>query len=193
MRRITNHTFAFTFIALATLFIVLYMRYHSSSNNTFGPEQISNDTDLSLHNIKYAKTRAGEALWTLRAEGADQRQDGVILARNVKMIFFDRKKGNIHLTADQGQLVPELEKVSFDSNVEIITSEGITLLTNFLEYDEKGHLLKTDQSTHIFTDSYEATGKGMAIDLQDRTLLLFGDVKAQIPRKSSKFPLSGTP
>lgn len=193
MRRITNHTFALTLIALATLLIVLYMPYHSSSNHKFGPEQISTDTDLSLHNIKYAKTRAGEALWTLQAEGADQRQDGVIMARNVKMIFFDRKKGNIKLTADHGQLVPELKKISFDSNVEVITSQGITLLTNFLEYDEKEHLLKTDQSTHIFTDSYEATGNGMTIDLQDRTLLLFGDVIAQVPRKSSKAPLSGTP
>jgi LPS export ABC transporter protein LptC len=109
------------------------------------------------------------------------------------MIFFDRKKGNIHLTADQGQLVPELEKVSFDSNVQIITSQGVTLLMDFLEYEEKEHFLQTDQSVHIFTDSYEATGNGMIIDLKDRTLVLFGDVKAQVPRKSSNAPISGTP
>lgn len=193
MQRITNHTFVLTLIALAMVFIVLYMHYQSSSNDKFGTEQISNDTDLSLHNIKYTKTRAGEPLWTLRAEGAGQREDGVLLAGKVKMIFFDRKKGNIHLTADQGQLVPELEKVSFDSNVQVITSQGVTLLTDFLEYDEKEHLLRTDQSAHIFTNSYEATGNGMTIDLQNRTLVLFGDVKAQVSKKSRKAPISGTP
>jgi len=193
MRHFTNHKFALTLIVLATVFIVLYMHYHIWSNQTYGPEQVITDTDLSLHNIKYTKTRAGKALWTLSADTADQREDGVISARKVRVTFFDKKKGDIHITADRGQLVPELEKVSLSSNVRVITSQEETLLTDFLEYREKEHLLHTDQPAQIFTDSYEASGNGMSIDLRYRTLVLFGGVRASVPRANKKDPISGTP
>lgn len=193
MRQFTNHKFALTLIVLATVLLVLYLHYYSSSNQKFRPEQISTDTDLTLQKIKYTKTRAGNALWTLSAETADQREDGVISARKVRVTFFDRKKGDIHISADQAQLVPELEKVSLSSNVKVTTSQGETLLTDFLEYKEKEHLLHSDQPAHIFTDSYEATGNGMSVDLRYRTLVLFGGVKASVPKNSNKGPVSVPP
>jgi LPS export ABC transporter protein LptC len=172
---------------LLTLFLVLvagglsvfalrsYQEWRPES--TF--ESIPENVDLTLKNIKYTKTRDGEPLWTLVADSADHSMDDDITRiANVRMVFFDPKMGDIVLTADQGELIPEKRTVKVRSNVKIISPPGNIMLTEFLEYNESTNILHTDKEVRLNFDYFEAIGKGMQMDVENRNLLLLSNVKA---------------
>ena len=148
------------------------------SEATFEP--IPDNVDLSLKNIKYTKTRGGEPLWTLVAESAHSMEDGITRVKNVRMVFFDREMGDIELTADQGALIPEHKTVTVSSNVMVITSPGNTLQTEYLKFEEATNILQTDRMVKINRDHFVVSGKGMELDIVQRTLVLLSDVQAQL-------------
>ena len=107
-------------------------------------------------------------------------EDGITRIQNVRMIFFDQEDGDIELTADFGNLMPEIRKVTVSSNVVVTSASGNTLQTDYLEYDETGNILQTDSKVKINFDQIVATGKGLQMDVIERTLVLLNDVKAQV-------------
>lgn len=143
-------------------------------------ELIPENVDMTLKNIKYTKTRAGEPLWTLVADSAHSMQDGITRIENVRMVFFDRKMGDIELTADHGELIPEHKTVTVSSNVMVVSSPGNTLQTDYLKYEQTSNILQTDRIVKINRDHLIVVGKGMQIDIEKRTFVLLNDVKAQV-------------
>ena len=142
-------------------------------------ESIPENVDLALKNIKYTKTRDGEPLWTLVADSADHSmEDGITRIVNVRMVFFDPQMGEIVLTADQGELLPENQTVKVHSNVKIISPPGNVMLTEFLEYNESTNILHTDKKVRLSFDHFEVIGKGMQMNVENRNLLLLSNVKA---------------
>jgi len=142
-------------------------------------ELIPENVDMTLKNIKYTKTRAGEPLWTLVADSAHSMQDGVTRIENVRIVFFDREMGDIELTADRGELLPEHKAVTASSNVRVVSSSGNSLQTEFLKYEETSNILQTDRMVKISRDNLIVVGKGMQMDVVKRTFVLLSDVKAQ--------------
>jgi LPS export ABC transporter protein LptC len=151
--------------------------------NTYGAKAtvalIPDNVDLTLKNIKQTKIRAGESLWTLVAESATQSpRDNKILLNNVQLLFFDKKAGNIEITANHGSVMSEYQKVTFSSNVLVADSSGKTLRTEYLEYDEISNIFQTDRMVEIIANGFVARGIGMQINVKDRTLILLSDVNA---------------
>ena len=150
----------------------------------FGPdaavEFIPDNVDLTLKNINYTKTRAGEPLWTLVADSATHsKEEGTIRIKNVRMTFFDRETGDIELTADQGELMPEYRRVTVSSNVIVLSSPENTLQTEYLEYDEASNILETDRMVKINFDHFKVSGKGMQMNVKEQSIVLLSDVKAE--------------
>lgn len=181
MRLITARNIAILAIVLICFGFTARALLNSSD---LGPEVtfelIPEDVDLTLKNIKYTKTRDGEPLWTLVANSAvHTTKEGITRIENVRMVFFDRELGDIRLTADKGELKPEAQTVSVSSNVTVTTSQGNTVQTDYLEYNEASNILQTDRVVEINVDHYIVNGKGMQVDVAERTLTILDDVKAQ--------------
>ncbi len=182
MRQITTRNLIILIVILSIVWLTLRVL---RDDRVMGPddalELISENVDLTLKNISYTKNRAGEPLWTLVADSAaHSMEDGITRIQNVRMIFFDQEDGDIELTADFGNLMPEIRKVTVSSNVVVTSASGNTLQTDYLEYDETGNILQTDSKVKINFDQIVATGKGLQMDVIERTLVLLNDVKAQV-------------
>ena len=95
------------------------------------------------------------------------------------MVFFDREIGDIELTADQGELIPENKTVTVSSNVMVKSSPGHTLQTDYLEYEETSNILQTDRMVTVTRDDFIVSGKGIQVDVVERTSVFLSDVKAQ--------------
>jgi LPS export ABC transporter protein LptC len=104
--------------------------------------------------------------------------DGITRIVNVRMVFLDPQMGEIVLTADQGELLPENRTVKVRSNVKIISPPGNVILTEFLEYKESTNILHTDKEVRLNFDHFEVIGKGMQMDVENRNLHLLSNVKA---------------
>jgi LPS export ABC transporter protein LptC len=142
-------------------------------------ESIPDNVDLTLKNIKYTKTRDGEPLWTLVADSAaHSMDDDVTRISNVRMVFYDPQMGDIVLTADQGELIPENRTVKVRTNVKIVSPPDNVMLTDFLEYKETTNSLYTNKEVRINFDQFNVTGKGMQMDVDKRILILLSNVKA---------------
>jgi len=142
-------------------------------------EPIPDNVDLALKNIKYTKTRNGEPVWTLVADSAaHSMEDGITRIKNVRMVFFDRKMGDIVLTADQGELLPEYRTVKVKTNVKVMSPPDNTLQTDSLEYKEASNSLQTNEMVKISFDHFVVSGKGMQMDVAERTILLLDNVTA---------------
>jgi LPS export ABC transporter protein LptC len=180
MRLITTRKFIVFATVLATACLAVWGLYDSrfvGSEATV--ELIPDNVDLSLKNIKYTKTHAGKPLWTLVADSAHSMEDGITRIENVRLVFFDRKAGDIELTADQGKLIPEDRIVTVSSNVMVKNSQGDTFQTDYLKYVQTSNSLQTDRMVTINREHFLVTGKGLEMDVIKRTLVLFSDVTAK--------------
>ncbi len=180
MRLITTHNLTNIGIILLIIWLTIQVL---RNDRVLGPEAafelIPDNVDLSLKNIKYTKTRDGDPLWSLVADSAvHSMEDRITRIKNVRMIFFDREIGDIKLTADFGELMPEYQRVTVSSNVMIIGPSGDTLQTDYLEYEEDSNILKTDRMVKINRDYFIVSGKGMEMNVAEQTLVLLSDVKA---------------
>ena len=173
------------FLTLAIVLLTVWMAVQALRDFlTQGPdisrELIPENIDLSLKNITYTKTRNGVPLWTLKADSAlHSSETNITQIKNVRVVFFDRKTGNIKLTADQGALLPEYHAVTVSSNVIVVTPQGNTLQTDYLRYEEDSNILHTDRMVTINGDNFTVSGRGMQVDVIERTLVLLSDVEAQ--------------
>ncbi len=174
----TRNIIIFAAFSLAILFAVRALISYRGLGSEYTAELIPDNVDLTLKNIKYTKTRAGEPLWTLVADSAHSMEDGITRINNVRMVFFDREKGDVELTADQGELIPEHRAVTVSSNVMLVSSPGNFLQTDYLKYEEASNLLQTDRMVTITRDNFIVSGKGMEMDTVERTLVLLSDVKS---------------
>jgi LPS export ABC transporter protein LptC len=179
------------FLTLVIVLLALWMALQALRNFlTLGPdisrELIPENIDLTLKNITYTKTRNGVPLWTLKADSAlHSSKTNITQIKNVRVVFFDRETGNIQLTADEGALLPEDQAVSVSSNVLVVNPEGNTLQTEYLRYEETSDILHTEKMVKINGDRFTVSGRGMRINVIDRTLVLLSDVVAQSVVKGS--------
>ena len=163
----------------ALLFGGLRSNYGWEPDVSFEP--IPDNVDLTLKNIKYTKTRDGESIWTLVADSASHSMgEGVTRIKNVRMVFHDQQMGDIILTADHGELFPEKKVVKVYSNVKVMSPPENTLLTESLEYRESTRILQTREMVKINFGHFEATGKGMQMDVNLRSFTILNNVKAYL-------------
>jgi LPS export ABC transporter protein LptC len=182
MRQITARNFIILVILLIAVWVaVLGGRYSRVLWPEAPLELIPENVDLTLKNIKYTKTRDGEPLWTLIADSAaHSMDDSITRIKNVRMIFYDKDDGDVLLTAESGELIPEYSTVTVSTNVVVKNPKGNTLKTDFLEYKEAVNILQTDRIVTIIGDHFVVYGKGMTVDVDERTLVLLSDVKAEL-------------
>ena len=187
MRQITARNFIILVILLIAVWVaVLGGRYSRVLWPEAPLELIPENVDLTLKNIKYTKTRDGEPLWTLIADSAaHSRDDSITRIKNVRMIFYDQDDGDVLLTAEYGELIPEYSTVTVSTNVVVKNPKGNTLKTDFLEYKEAVNILQTDRIVTIIGDHFVVYGKGMTVDVDERTLVLLSDVKAELKGMNS--------
>ncbi len=135
--------------------------------------------DLVLKNIKYTKTKHGRAIWTLSATQArhDSKND-IIKAERIKLVFHQKKGGDIVLTADQGQIDSHNSILKVIGHVRIENRPDSIITTNWLEYDERTGLLKTTAPVHVVFDDSCVDANGLLIDTKTEKLLLLSDIDA---------------
>ncbi len=162
---------------------VANINFTMTGGNQNGRQQ-EDDTDHSIiirhESAGYTKTSGGEPLWTLVADSAaHSMEDSITRIKDVRMVFYDQEAGDILLTAEYGELMPEYRTVTVSNNVKVTNPQGDTLQTDYLEYKEAGNILQTDRMVTIHIGQFMVMGKGMQVDVETRTLVLLNDVKAQ--------------
>ena len=146
-------------------------------------EGLPKNVDLSLKKIDYTETRDGLRTWTLTADSAAHNlTEGVGRIENVRMTFFDQRLGELTVQADHGEVAPEQREVTAMGNVVVRSPEGYSFYTERLDYRESDRIIRTLLPVRMEAPTGTIRGRGMRLNVADRTLTLLAEVKAEFPR-----------
>ena len=167
-------------LAIAALAWMTFKSWKGTSPMKGGPVM----PGLILKNIRYTKTSHGRAVWTLTAAQAEHEQDtGITSARNIKLIFHDKTRGDIVLTADQGRVFSSNDTIMISGHVRIENKPENILVTDKLYYDEKTGILSTDSPVQARLDNSTIKGRGLLIDTRQRILEIMSGVNATLDQQ----------
>ena len=148
------------------------------------PEVDTGRPGLVLKDIRYTKTSRGRTVWTLSADQAEHDQKaGITKARNIRLVFHDKERGDIVLTADMGEIRSSSQTIRVAGHVRIENRPDNIIMTDSLEYDEKSGLIKTVSPVLAVIDESIIRGRGLIIDTRRRRLQIPSDINAVLDQE----------
>ena len=152
-------------------------------------EMLADNVDLALEDLHYTQNENGKRLWTLDADKAEYLRDTKLAKlTTVKLLFYDRGKfGDVHLTADQGEMQQDSGQVDLVGHVVVTTGRGDRLKTDSLHYDDHTRRITTDDPVDVMTDQATLTGTGLQIDIDLERMIVKQDIRVVIyPAEAEK-------
>ncbi len=128
---------------------------------------LAENVDLALEDLHYTQNENGKRLWTLDADKAEYLRDSNLAKLEaVKLLFYDRGEfGDVHLTADQGEMEQDSRQVDLVGHVVVTTGRGDRLTSHSLHYDDQKRRITTDDPVEIISEQAKLTGTGLQIDI----------------------------
>ena len=152
-------------------------------------DMLPENIDLALADLHYTQNEEGQRLWTLDADKAEYQRDSSLAKLDaVRLLFYSTEEyGDIHLQADQGQLMQETRLIDVWGNVILKTERGEQLYTERLHYDDLNRQLSTDEPIKFLSSQLEMTGIGLQIDIGLGRMLVKDNVWMKLyPEDSEK-------
>ncbi len=105
---------------------------------------------------------------------------------NIEGVVND-DNGNIKFKADK-VLFENKEKIHLEDNVNIVTEEGISVKTQALDWDRSQGSVESGEKVFIEKDkAFNAEGKGLAVDTNNKQAVLKKEVSVKIPQEDLGF------
>jgi len=162
-------------VSIVVLTVVIYRHLQQKE-----PEELfamlAENVDLALEDLHYTQN---ERLWTLDANKAEYLRDSNLAKLEaVKLLFYDRGEfGDVHLTADQGEMEQDSRQVDLVGHVVVTTGRGDRLTSNSLHYDDQKRRITTDDPVEIISEQAKLTGTGLQIDIDLERMVVKHNVR----------------
>jgi LPS export ABC transporter protein LptC len=166
-----------TLIATVSVFI----GYRRITRN---PEALLNliqkEADMQLNKIRQTATKNGIREWRLEARSATllEKQKTMLLA-DPDVEFFMDDGDNLHLTADQGTIYTDSNRMNVAGQVSASTSR-YHFRTEALTYDPATRELRADEPVILSSQSFTLQADSMSMNLDTNITRFEGGVKGTI-------------
>lgn len=161
--------------------IVFFAASRVAPKKTHSMDEISNVLEqkiLSFELANYADN--GIKKWSLKGDSADILAEIVNLS-NIHMVTYDEPK--INLTALLGSYDKKNREVSLYKEVEVLTSDGVMLTTDYLKWDGKTDTITTDEPVRMIKSDIVADGVGALAMPQMKKIILDKDIVVELTTK----------
>lgn len=143
------------------------------------------DLARELSDIKYSQSKNGKVEWELQATGVQQALDGPTVLQQVKITYYSTDGRITVVTADSGTYDTKTKDAQLQGNVVVTTSDGATLATDSIKWDQGAGLLTGPGDVKITRSDSIIEGKGFQLSPEAETATLF-QVKGVIRRGEMK-------
>lgn len=130
--------------------------------------------------------RGGKRQWDLAGKSAD------IMAEEIKLSDVRGKvygkETNMTIVADQGNLDRANNNVHLEKNVQVITDDGATLNTDYLDWDAQNQRLSNEDPVWIERDRMKAKGVGIIAQPVLNKVEIKKDVTVELSIKEDDAP-----
>ncbi len=123
----------------------------------------------------------GGLLYELRAERAEQRENGVVSFTNVSLDYSPQAAVPWRVNADSAVIRQDENRVMLRGHVRAVSNEGFSgkdteIRTQYLELDPDKYLAETDERVQIRIGARSLTATGMLASLKENRLELKSNV-----------------
>lgn len=185
---------------LGALIAYLSLRDKGRGNNGDRPK-LQGQVVAVFNNTRYAHEAAGRVKFALTAGTDRTYQDGTHELEQVRLESYRADEQRVDVvTADRAKVSDTSDLTRLDaefiSNVVVKTSEGLTVKTNYLRYEQADNTVETQEPVEFEHKSMSGRSTGMIIEAANERVNLLKDVDVTIKpdlknvnaKKSGKAP-----
>jgi lipopolysaccharide export system protein LptA len=173
------------FIAIAAALAIYLTTRNRKAEGDEGRPKLQGRVVAIFNNTRYAHEVEGRIRFVLTAGTDKTYEDGTHELEQVKLESFGAD-GARHdtITSDSAQVsdTSNLGKLDaeFINNVVVQTSDGMTVKTSYLHYDQAKNTVDTDRPVEFAGDTLEGKCTGLIIEITDERARLLADVDLTI-------------
>jgi LPS export ABC transporter protein LptC len=170
-------------IVLVSLWVNL--RERKASEAVDKPPAVSTGgADMHLEKIRCVEDKRGEKTWELEAKSVHQYEaQNMMVLEDVKLTFYAKEGRTFFLTGKQGKVYQDSKNVELIGDVVLTSDDGYRLKTHSASYRDSEKVVSTSDPVEIEGEEMRLTGKGMLVNMEDKTLRILSQVKTQLRGK----------
>lgn len=145
------------------------------------PKISTGGADMRLEKIRFVEDKHGQKTWELEAKSAQQYQDqNTMVLEDVKVTFYAKEGRTFFLTGKRGTVYQDSKNVDLVGDVVLTSSDGYELKTHSVAYRHLEKIVSTSDPVEIEGEQVRLTGKGMLVNIEDKTFKILSQVKTQL-------------
>ncbi|MBN1871587.1 MAG: LPS export ABC transporter periplasmic protein LptC [Candidatus Omnitrophica bacterium] len=111
-------------------------------------------------------TNDGKKKWDIRGNSADIISDTVLL-KDIEANAYSKDR-TVNLKAKSGEYDKKKNAIKLEDNVLVATSDGISLATEWLEWESESDVIHTDSFVQVKRGNFYASGTGASVSTKYR-------------------------
>ncbi len=171
---------------VAITYINLKKKDNSSNISSKEASFPNNDADMTMDNFHFTQTGKGKIDWEVKSGKARLfKKENKAVLENVEAVFTTSQGIRLELKGDEGLFNTESHDVFIrkkNHEIKIISSNGYTMTTDSLSWDNKKRVVATDDFVLIEGKDLRIKGKGFRINAVSQELEVLSDVEAVIKK-----------
>lgn len=170
-------------IVLVTLWANLRERRASEAMEKL-PKIPIEGAEMRLEKIRFVEDKHGQKTWELEAQSVQKYQDqNLMVLQDVKLTYYAKEGRTFLITGKQGKVYQDSKNVDLEGDVVLTSSDGYQLKTNSLTYRNLEKTVSTPDPVEIEGEQVRLTGKGMLVNMEDKTFKIQSQVKTHLKGK----------
>ena len=167
---------------LSSLWINLQDR-KASEEEKAGPTFSSEDAKMVLEKIHFVEDKKGKKTWELEAKSIQQnREEDLMVLEDVKVTVYTEDGRSFVISGKQGKVSLESKDMDLQGDVVVSLSDGYRLRTQSVAYRHQERKAGTSDPVEIDGEQIHVAGKGMIVNMEERTFKILGQVKTRLKR-----------
>ena len=181
MRKLPIVILSFVVLFLAGVIAVLLARSHGAKVHP--PEPAQSKADYRIKEVHLQEEDGGKTHWQLDAESGEVFEDSGKTFMKKVIIHIDQPTRTWTVNSDEGEMLRDSKDVELRGHVVVVSSDGLRLETNRLNWVAKEQRIWTDQPVTIWRSGVEVQGRGMETFVKEDTTFVKGRLRATITRE----------
>ena len=141
----------------------------------------SEDAKMVLEKIHFVEDKKGKKTWELEAKSIQQqRENNLMMLEDVKVTVYTEEGRSFVISGRQGKVSLDSKDMDLQGDVVVSSSDGYRLRTQSVAYRHQEKKAGTSDPVEIEGDQIHVTGKGMVVNMEERTFKILGQVKTRL-------------
>ena len=144
------------------------------------PEVSTGGADMRLEKVRFVEDKHGQKTWELEAKSIQHYQDqNLMVLEDVKVTVYLKEGRILVLTGNRGKVHQDSKDMELVGDVVLTSSDGYRLKTHSLSYHHRDKIVRSSDPVEIEGEQVRLTGKGMLVEMENKTFKILSQVKTQ--------------